>query len=119
MIKRLFDIAKANWGDWRERQNASSNPSRPNFTEQNFSEQESWSPPPRDEQSDRLAGFYANLELQPGASQDEVKKAWRRLMKQYHPDLHSQDPQKKRVAEELTRRLTEAYHTLNKEFSKQ
>ncbi|QPJ65131.1 MAG: J domain-containing protein [Candidatus Nitrohelix vancouverensis] len=116
MIKRLFDIAKANWGDWRERQDASADPSRQNFTEQDYFQPES--PPPRNAQSDRLAGFYANLELQPGATKDEVKKAWRRLMKQYHPDLHSQDPQKKQVAEELTQRLTEAYHTLNKELSK-
>jgi hypothetical protein len=34
-------------------------------------------------------------------------------MKKYHPDLHCDDPEKKRIAEDLTRRLTQARNTLD------
>ena len=37
-------------------------------------------------------------------------------MKRYHPDLHSQDPDKRKVADELTARLTEAYRQLEAEL---
>lgn len=35
---------------------------------------------------------YALLELEPGASGDEIKKAWRRLARRHHPDLNPDDP---------------------------
>lgn len=69
-------------------------------------------PDPPASRDPRLAGYYANLELPYGAPLTEVRSAWRRLMKQYHPDLHSRDPAKRQVADELTARLTEAYRQL-------
>ena len=32
--------------------------------------------------------YYEVLGLQKGASEDEIKKAFRRSAKKYHPDLH-------------------------------
>ena len=64
----------------------------------------------------RRAAYYANLELPYGAPLLQVRAAWRRLMKRYHPDLHSQDPDKRKVADELTARLTEAYRQLEAEL---
>ena len=61
----------------------------------------------------RLAGYYANLELQYGAGADQVREAWRRLMKKYHPDLHATDPEKRQIAGQLTAELTEAYTKLS------
>lgn len=65
----------------------------------------------------QLAGYYANLELPYGATLPQVRSAWRRLMKQYHPDLHSRDPDKRKVADELTARLTDAYRQLEAALS--
>ena len=37
--------------------------------------------------------YYEVLGLQKGASDDEIKKAYRKMAKMYHPDLHPDDPQ--------------------------
>lgn len=61
-----------------------------------------------------LAQYYANLEVPYGADLATVRSAWKRMMKKYHPDLHSKDPEKYRTATLLTQRLTEAYQELEK-----
>lgn len=61
-----------------------------------------------------LAQYYANLEVPYGADLATVRSAWKRMMKKYHPDLHSKDPGKYRTATLLTQRLTEAYQELEK-----
>ena len=35
--------------------------------------------------------YYEVLEVQKGASDDELKKAFRKQAKKYHPDLHPND----------------------------
>ena len=59
-----------------------------------------------------LARYYANLELPYGTGLDTVRLTWRRLVKKYHPDLHSADEQKKRTATELVQGLNRAYEEL-------
>ena len=59
-----------------------------------------------------LARYYANLELPYGTGLDTVRLTWRRLVKKYHPDLHSADEQKKRTATELVQGLKRAYEEL-------
>jgi len=61
-----------------------------------------------------LASYYACLEVPYGADLTEVKNAWRRLMKKYHPDLYSTDPEKYRLATILTQELTHAYKEIEK-----
>jgi curved DNA-binding protein CbpA len=52
--------------------------------------------------------YYQRLQVSPQASQTEIKAAFRRLARQYHPDLNPQDP----AAQEKFRTLVEAYEVL-------
>lgn len=66
---------------------------------------------PSDPAADRRR-WYRTLELEPGADLQQVRRAYRRLMKQYHPDRFANDPEKLEVATAVTRKLTEAYNGL-------
>lgn len=55
---------------------------------------------------------YTNLELPMGASVDEVRAAYRRLMRRYHPDQHHEDESKTDAANELSRKLKAAHDEL-------
>lgn len=61
-------------------------------------------------ESDRGAGgaYYRRLELGPGASHDEIVRAYRRLALGVHPDAHPEDPE----APLRFREITEAYEIL-------
>ncbi len=61
-----------------------------------------------------LAALYANLEVPYGTDIATVRKAWIRLLRKYHPDLHSKDLEKRKIADELTERLNGAYERLRK-----
>ncbi len=52
--------------------------------------------------------FYATLGVSATASADEIKKQYRRLAKQYHPDSNAGDPK----AAERFKEISEAYGTL-------
>jgi len=51
---------------------------------------------------------YRVLGLSPGASDEDVKSAYRKLAKQYHPDINPDDPD----AEEQFKKVSDAYKTL-------
>lgn len=53
-------------------------------------------------------GHYATLELAPGASQREIRAAFRRLARATHPDGHAGDP----VLERRFKRVARAYEVL-------
>ncbi len=53
--------------------------------------------------------FYEVLGLSKGASEDEIKKAYRQGVKKYHPDLHPDDKE----CEEKMKELNEAYEVLS------
>jgi DnaJ-class molecular chaperone len=53
--------------------------------------------------------YYKILEVKEDASEEEIKLAYRRLAKKYHPDLNKTDPK----AKEKFIELYEAYDTLS------
>lgn len=56
---------------------------------------------------------YKILEVQPTASVDEVKSAYRKMVKKYHPDkLRSSDPAMVKGAEEKFRAVRKAYEII-------
>lgn len=52
--------------------------------------------------------YYKTLETPRGASQEEIKKAYRRLARKYHPDLNPNN----KIAEEKFKDISEAYEVL-------
>lgn len=54
--------------------------------------------------------YYEILGVPRGASPEEIKKAYRRLALEYHPDRHP--PEKKKWAEEKFKEVSEAYEVL-------
>ena len=52
--------------------------------------------------------YYEALGLSRGASLDEIKKAYRKLARKYHPDMNPGDPS----AEDKFKGISEAYEVL-------
>jgi DnaJ-domain-containing protein 1 len=75
-------------------------------------ESNSYSAPRQPEQDPKIAGYYANLEIPYGSDLETVKKAWKAQLAKYHPDRHSSDAEKQRVATEITKGLNHAYREL-------
>jgi DnaJ like chaperone protein len=59
---------------------------------------------------------YKILELEKGATPQDIKKAYRRMAKKYHPDkVQHLGPEHQKGAEEKFRKVQEAYEQLQKE----
>lgn len=52
--------------------------------------------------------LHLQLEIEPDASRAEIRRAFRRLARMYHPDLHPEDP----GAAERFRAMSDAYRTM-------
>lgn len=108
--RRFINVARAEVSDWLKRLQDSGR-SEPAFAEARSSEVPK-SETREDPISADIARYYANLELPVGASADEVRAAYKRLMRRYHPDRHQSDAQKAKVATQLAQELRVAYESL-------
>jgi len=76
---------------------------------------------PTDEQRshDPLAAHYEVLGLAPGATRDEVKKAYRRAISEYHPDQVARlGPELRALAESKTKAINAAYEAISEHLDK-
>ena len=130
MFDRLFNILKAEIGDafqgkeekiskeeWElydqfyKKKDEKSNQNIDEEFEKHF-KQQTW----QEQQEEKQ--YYAALELPHGASFEEIKAAYKRLIKQYHPDRFPNDPEKHKAAIELSQKLNIAYNYFEKKFGK-
>lgn len=61
-----------------------------------------------------LEEYYRALELDPGASADEIREAWKELSRVWHPDRFQNDPTLRAKAEDRLKRINEAYQVLSR-----
>ena len=62
--------------------------------------------------------YYANLELSNGASFEQIKKSYKNLLKQYHPDKYHNDDRAE-DAEQISKKLNEAYNYFENKYKEQ
>ncbi len=65
-----------------------------------------------------LDEYYRILGLEPGASHEKVKQAYRDLVNVWHPDRFCHDPRLQRKAEENLREINDAYKRLGSFFQR-
>ncbi len=56
--------------------------------------------------------WHKTLEVPMGAPFEDIRKNYRRLVREYHPDRYAQDPEKYRAATAVATKITEAYNGL-------
>ena len=114
ILRRIYDIARAEIGDhlgWSAKSKARQK--RPPL-EESFAGaggggyQESSTPPPSHAEPTKLEQAYAALEIPYDSDLSTARKAWRTLLRQYHPDLHSTDDEKQKIAHEVSQQLNDA-----------
>ena len=59
-----------------------------------------------------IARYYETLGLEPGATADEIKQAWRDLAQVWHPDRFSDNERLRKKAQEKLKEVNEAYQIL-------
>lgn len=82
-------------------------------------EKERTPPPLRKPETRRIAvpreleGDFRILGLDSGVPADECKAAWKRLLKEHHPDAAGQSPDEQAKASLITARLTDSYRRIS------
>ena len=64
----------------------------------------------------KLSNPYEVLGIKQGASEEEIKRAYREMVKKYHPDQYQDNPLST-LAEEKLREINEAYESLTKNIN--
>ncbi len=64
----------------------------------------------------RVQKAYAALEVSPGSDFETVRRSYRALMRKYHPDHHTESPEKQKAANDVAQGLTQAYKLLEQKL---
>lgn len=67
----------------------------------------------QDEKKAKKKDYYKILEIKNTATQEEIKKAYRKLAPKYHPDKNNESPEARKNAEKIFRDVSEAYQVLS------
>ncbi|MBN2534312.1 MAG: J domain-containing protein [Spirochaetales bacterium] len=70
-----------------------------------------------DPEQEILKKDYANLEVEFKTPFMEVKKAYKRLLRKYHPDRFANNPRKLKIATEITKKINESLNRI-REYEK-
>ncbi len=119
-LSQLFDAAKRRAGDLRDRAERLREPgglqAMMQRMEEMIREEErriaSGRHPLHPGYAGSLSLWYARLELSPGADAATVRRQYRSLMRQYHPDKFAAHPGGERLATRVAQELTVAYEGL-------
>ncbi len=65
---------------------------------------------------EHLRQDYKNLEVDFGASQEDIRRSYKKLMKKYHPDNYPEDSEKHKLATEITKKLNSSYQKIKKTY---
>ena len=102
ILKRVQKLARAKLHAFRQ-------PSEPETFSEAFEEvEESIQADPKATEA------YRVLELDAGASPEEITAAYRKLCRKYHPDHYGNEPQKIKDATELLQEINKAYDYLKR-----
>lgn len=63
---------------------------------------------------EELHGDYRNLEVPFGSSFEEVRKAYKNLLVEYHPDKHSGSAEKLQIATEITKKINASFQRIKR-----
>ena len=117
LMQRLGRILKSNVTDLKERLSHADHAGRADST--TFQDnRDDYSGPSRDPVDSKEAEYLANLELTSAGSFQEIKDAYKRMIKKYHPDLHARDEEKRKFAKLITQRLNEAMDYFERKYGK-
>jgi DnaJ homolog subfamily C member 7 len=73
----------------------------------------------KQEKQAKRKDYYKILDLQKGASEAEIKKAYRKLAVKWHPDKNSETEEQNKHAEKMFKDINEAYSVLSDPKKKQ
>jgi len=97
------------YNQYKQQYGGGGNGQKSNYQQYNFSE---------NLYSNEEKKHYQILDLKVGASFEEIKDAYKKGMKKYHPDRFQNDPDKLKHASEISRKLNVAYDYFKKKHNK-
>jgi DnaJ-domain-containing protein 1 len=72
----------------------------------------------KNSEMENLKQDFANLEVLFGSPLAKVKASYKKLLRQYHPDKHADDPEKLKIATEITKKINASYNRIKAYYKK-
>jgi DnaJ-domain-containing protein 1 len=123
MFDRIFKIIRANIGDAMSQEQHMDSLERELYRQyqeqiRKAAAEPAYEQKPPPAYSAEELSYYQALEVQPGATFEQIKAAYKTMVKKYHPDRFPQEPDKQKTAIEITQRINIAYSYFEKKFGK-